>query len=37
MQGFLAGGVCFAEKATNSRSLLSDFRFHNSSLINHSR
>ena len=37
MQGFLAGGVCFAEKATNSRSLLSVFSFHNSSSINHSR
>ena len=37
MQGFLAGGVCFAEKATNNRSLLLDFSFHNSSSINHSR
>ena len=37
MQGFLAGGVCFAEKAINSRSLLSDFNFHNSSSINRSR
>ena len=34
---FLARGVCFAEKATNSRSLLSDFSFHNSSSINHSK
>ena len=37
MQGFLVGEVCFAEKATNSRSLLSDFSFHDSSSINHSR
>ena len=37
MQDFLAGGVCFAEKATNSRSLFSNFSFHNSSSINHSR
>ena len=37
MQSFLAEGVCFAEKATNSMSLISVFSFHNSSSNNHSK
>ena len=37
MQGFLDGGVCFVKKATNNRSLLSDFIFHYSSSTNHFR